>query len=66
MNESRTSMNAGAAAGADVGYGNARSGYDNDSRLGFETQKNPFTDPGDEEIFTFKEKERERKDRERL
>ena len=66
MNESRASMHVGGAAGADAAHGNTNIMEDTESHLGFEQQKNPFTDPGDDEIFTFKDKERVRKERERL
>ena len=62
MNESRASLH-----GAENGpYGQGLDDQSTDSTLGFEQHRNPFKDPGDEEIFTFKDKERLRKERERL
>lgn len=60
MNGSRTSLNAGGAGAYDGEHDPT------ESHLGFEQMKNPFTDPGDDEIFTFKDKERVRKERERM
>ena len=56
LSESRASLNAGAAA-AEM---NAT-----ESAYGFDNQPNPFKDPGDDRIFTFKDEERTRKERER-
>ena len=66
MNESRASLGAAANGGGDPHYESGAVGQGADSMHGFETQKNPFTDPGDDEIFTFKDKERIRKERERM
>ena len=65
MNESHASLNAG-ATGAEGHFGAGVTGQSTDSLMGFEQDANPFKDPGDEEIFTFKDKERARKERERL
>ena len=62
MSESRESLNAGAAGASGYGGMNGRS---TESLLGFESQPNPFKDPGDDRIFTFKDEERTRKERER-
>lgn len=56
-------MNAGGAAGQDM-HGTA-GGQSTQSLLGFEQHPNPFADPGDDRIFTFKDEERTRKERER-
>lgn len=40
--------------------------HSSESLLGFEQHANPFKDPGDDRIFTFKDEERARKERERL
>ena len=63
MSESRASLNAGAAGGD--GHGGGMNGQSTESLLGFESQPNPFKDPGDDRIFTFKDEERTRKERER-
>lgn len=64
MNESQGSFAAG--GGADAAYGAGAMAGDADSLNGFEHHKNPFKDPGDDEIFTFKDKERTRKEQERI
>ena len=56
MSESKASMSAGGA-----GYGD-----DVSEMAGFENQINPFTRPSDDRIFTFKDEERTRKEREKI
>ena len=62
MGASRVSMSAG---GARSGNENMNPNQSASSLLGFESGPNPFEDPGDERIFTFKDTERLRKERER-
>lgn len=62
MSESRTSLNPGAAAANDP-YGANALGME--SQLGYEQHVNPFVEPKDDRIFTFKDEERTRKERER-
>ena len=62
MSESRASMRAGSAT---AGNENANPNQSASSLLGFESGPNPFEDPGDERIFTFKDTERIRKEQER-
>ena len=63
ISESRASLGAGADAHHEGAYGGAHS---TNSNLGFEQHPNPFKDPGDDKIFTFKDEERTRKEKERL
>ena len=65
MNESHASLNAG-ATGAEGNFGAGVTGQSTDSLMGFEQEENPFKNPGDEKIFTFKDEERARKESERL
>ena len=62
MSASRASISAG---GARSGNENMNPNHSATSLLGFESGPNPFVDPGDERIFTFKDTERLRKERER-
>ena len=64
-NESRASLHGNQARG-DSGNRNSNAGIDTESQLDLENQKNPFLLPPDDEIFTFKDKERVRKERDRL
>ena len=61
MSESRASLNAGSAGNAGDGQPNQY----NRSKMGFDEEENPFKDPGDDRIFTFKDEERTRKEHER-
>lgn len=57
--DSRQSLNAGGAA-VDMRAG---TGFSQGSYLNpFEQEANPFTAPGDDKIFTFKDEERTRKE----
>ena len=62
MSESRTSLNAGAGAANDP-YG--ATGLAGDSHMGPDQHVNPFKEPKDDRIFTFKDEERTRKEHER-
>ena len=61
MSESHASLNAGGPQNPKDG----QPGQHNKKRLGFDEEENPFKDPGDDRIFTFKDEERTRKERER-
>ena len=65
MNESRASLQGGMAGAAEGGGLAGNSIADSGYGAYDQGHVNPFTDPGDDRIFTFKDEERTRKEHER-
>ena len=62
MSEGRSSMGFGGAQGNGAGG----PGMGTESQLAFENNPNPFIDPGDDRIFSFKDEERTRKEKQKI